>query len=69
MLESRTVAPVGARLMAGQLTLDQPVAVQIRCPQPQNTVERRYFLLPSVGRLNPIFTSGISWEYSSVEFP
>ena len=26
---------VGARLMAGRLTLDQLVAVQIRCPQQQ----------------------------------
>ena len=33
MLESKPVVAVGARLMVGRLTLDQLVAVQIRCPQ------------------------------------
>jgi hypothetical protein len=34
MLESRLVVIVGARLMAGRLTLDQLVGVQISSPQP-----------------------------------
>jgi hypothetical protein len=38
---------LGARLMAGQLTLDQPIEVRLLCPQPacQNLPEKGGFRL------------------------
>ena len=36
-LDRTTIVLVGARLMAGRLTLDQLVVVQIHCPQLENT--------------------------------
>ena len=43
MLEYRPHNVLGARLMAGQLTLDQFVEVRILCPQPKDLRKRVLF--------------------------
>ncbi len=44
MIEYRPLGELGARLMAGRLTLDQLIVVQIHCPQPGKYRREAVFL-------------------------